>query len=230
MVAEAKSMPSVEVALERLRALAALSSQDIGALRDATRSGRTFAPRRDLGQATLPGGDRLLVLSGWACRVRTLRDGRRQIFGFLLPGDVIGPRRETREAPVIAALTEITVCAMPTGDEDDRFTGLGEALAASDALNEHYLLRQIMRLGRLSAQERLVDWIMELRERLTLAGGVSGNSFALPVIQEVIADTLGLTSVHVNRSLQSLRREGLLNIRGGTVTLLDPARLAGFLS
>ena len=110
-----------------------------------------------------------------------------------------------------------------------RFPGIrvvqGDAYALSAALDEHYLMAQITRLGRFSASERLIDWMLETQERLMLAGLADGNRLSVPLTQEFLADTLGLTSGHVNRTLQALRRENLLTIADGTIVLLDQQRL-----
>lgn len=95
----------------------------------------------------------------------------------------------------------------------------------SQALDEAYLLDQITRLGRLNAHERIISLLLELYERLDRAGLTSNCSFEVPLTQEVLADSLGLTSVHVNRMLQQARKDGDLQWRDGLVTLYDPGKL-----
>ncbi|MEH3101688.1 helix-turn-helix domain-containing protein [Sphingomonas adhaesiva] len=68
------------------------------------------------------------------------------------------------------------------------------------------------------------DLFLELLERLQLAGCTSDASCPLPLTQEILADALGLTSVHLNRVLQSARRENRLTLRNGVLELLDPER------
>jgi CRP-like cAMP-binding protein len=75
----------------------------------------------------------------------------------------------------------------------------------------------------MSAYERIQDWLSEIHERLLLAGRAGPESFPMPLTQEMLADALGLTSVHVNRTLQAMRRDGVLEWRGGTVRLLQGA-------
>jgi CRP-like cAMP-binding protein len=84
----------------------------------------------------------------------------------------------------------------------------------------------VTRLGRLNAQERIGDLLLELNERLALAGLADPQGFAMPLTQEMLADALGLTPVHVNRMLQLARREGDIEWRPGRVTLTDVAALA----
>ena len=125
----------------------------------------------------------------------------------------------------VAAITDLVLCPAPLPSQAGADDGLAEAYAVSNALDQQYLCLHIVRLGRLNAMERIADWLLELRERLNLSGEAPDDSFILPVTQEIIADALGLTSVHVNRTLQAMRRDGLLELRGGAVTLLDVAQL-----
>jgi CRP-like cAMP-binding protein len=78
----------------------------------------------------------------------------------------------------------------------------------------------------MTAQERICDLLLELIERMDLAGLVEGGSMAAPLTQETLADATGLTPVHVNRTLQLLRREGEIVWKGNTLLIADPVRLA----
>ncbi len=120
------------------------------------------------------------------------------------------------------AVTDVTTCVLPSAPAG---SGLAEAYAFCAALEDHHNLAQITRLGRLSAAERIADWLLETQERLLLAGLAVGDELPFPLTQEFLADTLGLTSVHVNRTLQAMRHNGLLASRSGTMTLIDPQRL-----
>jgi len=208
-------------ASSRLGALASLSDAERLALRQAAEFPQRIRGTRDLilaGQRT-PGP--LLLLDGWLGRVQLFSDGRRQILSFLLPGDVIQDAGTFQPvAPsTITAMSDSVLCPAPAPQGQ----GLREAYAASVALDEIYLLRQIARLGRMSAYERIQDWLSEIHERLLLAGRAGPESFPMPLTQEMLADALGLTSVHVNRTLQAMRRDGVLEWRGGTVRLLQGA-------
>jgi len=166
----------------------------------------------------------LILLSGWAARVRLLQDGRRQLLGLFLPGDVIGCC--DLPAPVatcaIMTLTASTICVAPVCGLPD----LERAYALSRALDEAFLLAQIARLGRMDAREKLSDFLLELNERLVPSGLSHGGRFTLPLTQELLADALGLTAVHVNRTLQIMRRDGDIVWNGGEMILRNPAQLA----
>jgi CRP-like cAMP-binding protein len=183
-----------------------------------------------LAEGTLHPTPRLL-LSGWACRQRLLPDGRRQIFGFLVPGDLIGFCVQPRPLALVGtvALTRAEtadVSALRTAALDaEAHPGLARILAAAAAMEEERLLDHVVRLGRHTAYERVGHLLLELRERLAVAGLGDDRRFPLPVTQEVLADALGLSVVHVNRILQQLRRERLIELGAGQVVLLDPGGL-----
>jgi CRP-like cAMP-binding protein len=171
----------------------------------------------------------LIIVSGWAIEFQLLPDGRRQIFGFLLPGDTI----ETRATASVGsrAVMSITRLEVVSRDAHAAADGLGEAamvrMLEGEALRrEERFYDQLTRIGRLSAKERILHLLLELHRRLERVGLVDGDTFKLPVTQEIFADTLGLSVVHINRTLKQLRKEGALAIHLGRVTLLDRKRLS----
>jgi CRP-like cAMP-binding protein len=99
-------------------------------------------------------------------------------------------------------------------------------LAESIRRREERVFDQIVRIGRLTAKERVLNLLLELCDRLDAIGLVKENTFRIPLTQEVFADVLGLSVVHINRTLQQLRREGMLTIGRGAVTLHQRRRLA----
>jgi CRP-like cAMP-binding protein len=208
----------------RLSSLATLSPGDLAAIEAAERAAMPVRIRRDLVVEKRPITESKLIVSGWAARVRVLYDGRRQFLSFLLPGDLVGHCAQSDPVAVcsVVALTDMLVTRAP---DSDGSPGLTEAYAVSRALDEAYLLAQIVRLGRYNALERIADLILELEERLSCARLTTGGRFRFPLTQETLADALGLTSVHTNRMLQSLRRTGDLILRGGEIYLPDLAAL-----
>lgn len=167
-----------------------------------------------------------LLLSGWACETALLPDGRRQIISILMSGDIIRrPAAAGSAARSIQALTPAVVADVSILSGPPNLATrchLASALDACAGQREGWLFDQIVRLGRLSAYERVVHLLIELRNRAKRVGLVANNSFRLPLTQELLADVLGLSIVHVNRTVQQLKREGLIDMRGGSVTLLKP--------
>jgi CRP-like cAMP-binding protein len=211
-------------ALRRLAALAPLDENGVSVLKRATETPRFGTARRDLPIKLDLASDPVLILDGWAHRSCLLADGRRQITGFLLPGDILLSTGLAGSVhATVTAITAVAYCTLPR-TEIGAHTGLAQALDASRAIEEHQLRRQIVRLGRLDALERIVDWLLELHDRLEASGSATGETMFLPLTQEVMADALGLTSVHVNRMLGVLRRENLLTVQNGRAVFLDRNR------
>ncbi|MBN8808249.1 MAG: Crp/Fnr family transcriptional regulator [Sphingomonas sp.] len=212
-------------ALRRIAALAPLTQAAKAALADAIGRALRVPARRELLTEGKPITEMRMIVSGWAARARILPDGQRQFMSFLFPGDLIGYCRQPAPLAVstVVALTDLTVCTPPAeGDHPSLCT----AYTISAAIEEAYLLANITRLGRMSAQERIYDLFLEFHERLALAGLAVGGAFELPLTQEMLGDALGLTSVHVNRMIQAARRDGDIEWRGGHLKLRHPRELA----
>ncbi|MNE21670.1 Nitrogen fixation regulation protein FixK [compost metagenome] len=109
--------------------------------------------------------------------------------------------------------------------QDGRHAGLQKALAVVRRNEEACLLDHVVRLGRQSAHERTAHFLLEWRQRCRLAGLADGERLPMPLTQEVLSDALGLSIVHLNRTLQHMRREHLIEMKRGWVDLLDVGRL-----
>lgn len=166
---------------------------------------------------------RIIVVSGWLCEFRMLRDGRRQIFSFLLPGDAVSIRTLAGGASrglLTVTHTEITETPALGPDADP------DAIIESIQDHEERLFDHMVRIGRLTAKERVLNLLLEFHDRLDAIGLVKDGAFRLPLTQEMIADALGLSIVHINRTLQELRRESMIMVRRGVVSLHQPDKLA----
>ncbi len=226
LIARAALGPGREFHIQRLARLASLEPHEIAMLRDS------MLPLRQVraGQEIVVAGAPLILATGWAYRTRILPDGRRQVFGHLVPGDIIERRERAdrnRNESIVTALvpTELaeatlTKCEVANGK-------ISRAYRAAAGLEARYFQSQILRLGRLTAIERIVHLLLELGERLEAIGAGTMARFPLPVSQELLADTLGLTTVHINRTLKMLRRDGVLIWEAGHVNIADPNRIAG---
>jgi CRP-like cAMP-binding protein len=220
----------LEAVVRRLRLLSALSDAELELLRNlGDRRERHIAGDELTTEGDYSGRPRF-ILSGWACRQRVLPDGRRQIFGFLLPGDGFGLNR--RPGPELSTITAVTVLETVDAEpvleavQAGRAPGLARALAASEPVEQKLMLDHMVRLGRQTAYERVAHFLLELQRRLEIAGLGDSQRFPLPLTQEIMADALGLSIVHVNRTLQQLRRERLIELRSGVTILLQRETLA----
>jgi CRP-like cAMP-binding protein len=167
------------------------------------------------------------LYSGWAFRFKTLPDGRRQILNFLLPGDLLGLQAAMFDAALhgIDALTEVQLCALPRRQVLSLF-GQMPALAFDVAWlgsrEESIVNENLTSAGRRSASERVAALIVALYKRAGALGLVAEQTFAFPLTQQHIADALGLSLVHTNKTLARLRRMGMFTRVNGMLTLTNP--------
>jgi CRP-like cAMP-binding protein len=213
--------------MRRLRSLSNLSDSEVDLIRGLGERRERHGPGEQLvaeGAAWRP----RFVVSGWACRQRLMPDGRRQIFSLLLPGDGFGLRTTPALSSVVAltALETVDAGPLPEAIRRGAAPGLARALAAAEVVDDALLLDHAVRLGRLTAFERVAHFLLELQQRLEIAGLGDRQRFPLPLTQEMLADALGLSIVHVNRTLQQLRRAALIELRSGVAILLEPDALA----
>lgn len=171
------------------------------------------------------------LCEGWLLLYRVLQNGKRHIVWIALPGDVLGARpayyHPVRHAAM--TLTACAFCGFPHLTETAcRYPELALRIAAlyaeTMALQRDYLTFIAQR----NATERVAFLALDLYRRLRRRGLACGNRMPFPLTQEDIADTLGITAVHVNRVLHRLSREGLLVIKHHELTILDYQRLCEF--
>lgn len=212
-------------AVRLLTRFSPLGGDDLAMLCEAVGEQRQVVSRREIEREGTPVKFPRLLVRGWAARVRQMADGRRQLLSFVLPGDLIGLCAHPRPLAVttVVALSDVAWCLAPPPRGSAL---LADAYATGLAMEEAYRLAQICRLGRLNAQERVGDLLLELHGRLSLAGLADENGFDLPLTQEMLADALGLTPVHINRTLQQMRRARDIDWKSGRLTIHDPASLA----
>jgi CRP-like cAMP-binding protein len=171
-----------------------------------------------------------VLLDGWAFRYVDIEDGRRQILGIVLPGDVcdlssfilkrldhsIAACTAARFARIPADIFLQNLAASPNLDRAFRWAALVEEAMAR---------AWISNVGQRSAIERLAHLFVELFLRLDAIGLVKGQSCEFPLTQEQLAEAVGMTNVHVNRSLMELRAAGLIVLNSRTLTIPDLAAL-----
>lgn len=184
--------------------------------------------RLDARQDIVREGDRTghccLILDGWACRYKLLREGKRQILSFHVAGDV--PDLQSLHVPTmdssLATLTAAVVAFVPHEDLRDlmdRHPGI-TALFWRDTLIEAAILREwVMNIGRRLALERVAHLFCELHLKLQAVGLATRVQCPLPITQTDLADALGLTPVHINRVLQTMRAQSLIGLRSRTLVM-----------
>jgi len=171
-----------------------------------------------------------VVESGWAIRYRFLDDGRRQIVNFMLPGacfDMMSMAYAKADHAVSAA-TEVTLRRIKSSDFLKAIS-VQPRLATAFwwvAIQEEAILReQIIRIGRRSAKERVAHLLLELNRRIAAIEGRLTDFINLPFPQALFADALGLSVVHVSRTLTKLKAEGLIATGPGGIEIVDRAKM-----
>lgn len=161
--------------------------------------------------------DSYTLFDGWVMLYRTLKSGKRQILRFALPGDFLNFQPDVfgERTHSAVTLTDCTLCSFDGQHLLEMFRTYPELslqlawINARDmTLSEEYLAN----VARRSARERIVFLILDIYDRLRARGLNRSDEIPFPVTQEDIADMVGLTVVHVNRTLGVLRRDGLLEV------------------
>jgi CRP-like cAMP-binding protein len=174
-----------------------------------------------------------VVLEGFACRYKTLADGGRQIMAWLLPGDfcdlhvsLLGEMDHS-----IATLTPSIITYLPRNGlealTEDHPT-LTHALWWATLVDEAVLREWLVNMGRRPADQRIAHMFCEVRRRLDAVGLAPDATMDFPLSQTDLADSAGLSPVHVNRMIQQLRDEGLISWRGRVLQVLDVGALEAF--
>ena len=176
-----------------------------------------------------------LIQSGFACRYKILPNGGRSIMAYLVPGDlcdlhvhILGEMDHS-----IATLSPCEIVLIPRETIDDlvaNYPTLNRALLWAGLVDGAILREWLVTMGRRSADKHIAHLFCELLMRLEAVGLVTDNSYSLPITQEELADTAGLTSVHVNRVLRDLRALDLIVLKSRTLSIPDIARLKAFQS
>lgn len=174
------------------------------------------------------------VLDGVLMRYRTLEDGRRQIVNFMFPGDLAGLQGAFEEpaSHTIETVLESRLCVFERSDFSQligQHPRLGYDLVWLAAKEERALEEHIVALGQRSAKERLTYLAVWLLDR-AIATGISSDDNVLPlsITQNQIADMLGLSLVHTNRTVRQLERDGLVIWKNREITVPDMDKACEF--
>ena len=218
--------------IRKLEAFGRLPDADRRLLAGITVQAKDVAAREDLiGEGDNP-RDVQLILEGFACRYKFLPDGGRQITAFLIPGDFCDLHVFILKAMdhSIATMSPCRVVAIPREKilELTERPAIARALWWAALVDEAILREWLVNLGGRPADQRIAHLLCELLVRLRTVGLVNGDSYELPITQQDLADTMGLTSVHVNRVLQRLRSEGAITLKSKRLVIKDVERLMAF--
>jgi len=220
----------IEKLLMKLNARDMLSADEESALRDAP--GAVVDVPSD--KTIIRAGDELsqstLLLDGLMCRYKDLRNGSRQISELHVPGDFVDLHSFTlkRLDHNIMALTPCRIAQVPherLKAITENFPHLTRVLWFATNLDAAIHREWMLSLGRRTALARTAHFLCEIYVRLGIVGLTEGTTYLLALTQVDLSECLGLTSVHVNRTLKALREQEIVEFRGGVVTIFDLARL-----
>jgi CRP-like cAMP-binding protein len=187
---------------------------------------RDFRPDEDIVRE----GDRpwqcCLLVEGFLCRYKLLPDGQRQILSFHVPGDV--PDLQSLHIPRmdhgLAAVSPSKAGLIPHDairDLTDAHPNVANKLWRDTLIDAAIFREWITNVGSREAPGRIAHLLCEIFLKLQAVGLTKGTSFDFPITQSEIGDATGLSTVHVNRSVQKLRAEGLIVLEKGRCTITD---------
>lgn len=223
---------AIDVMLRRLRVANELGETELAALMSLP----VVTKSVQAGTTIVRDGDRpsvcVVVVDGFVIRTKHTTDGKRQIISLHIPGDM--PDLQSLHLHVmdhnVVALSEAVVGFIPHESLHplvDAYPKIAGALWRDTLIDAAIFREWIVSLGRRNATQRLAHLVSEVARRLEEVGLKKDERFLLPMTQQDLADALGLSPVHVNRVLQAIRKDDLLELRGGVVTLGDVERLQG---
>ena len=216
----------------KLEQFAPLSEDDKRLLDATAASSRLVPARTDLiceGQAS---ENVHLILEGIACRYKLLKNGKRQIVAYLLPGDFCDLNVFILEQMdhSIATVSRCRVVDIPRERVLELVSRpeIARAFWWVTLVDEGILREWLLNIGQRRATARIGHLFCELLIRLRVVSLDKGDDYELPLTQSDIGDTLGISFVHVNRCLQTLREMGLLTYKDNYVVITDLERLVAF--
>lgn len=172
-----------------------------------------------------------IIASGWSCVSRHLSNGSRQIIDTPLKGDILGfPQFDGGGINSLSCVSEVALYEIPGQSfrkAIDQNATLSVLFARIAARQHAIAVERLTSVCRRSALERTAHYLLELGERL----GSADHGYDCPLTQHDLADALGLTQIHVNRTLRELRERELVSFRAGSVEFLNRSKLvklAGF--
>ena len=181
-------------------------------------------------EGDVPSGIHLLV-AGWTVSSIAFPGGQRQLIKAHLPGDLLGlpSIALARQADSIVALTAAVVALIPLDAVGRLFETRPRLAALLFLISQEervMLMDRLASIGATKAVNRLAALLLQIHARVVRSQPETGDAFAFPLLQHDVADMIGVTAVHLNRTTQELRRQGVITWERQRVTIHDRATLA----
>jgi CRP-like cAMP-binding protein len=213
--------------IKKLASLQELDFEEIDYLRKLHEKTLVIKKQQDLISYKSIHNQYIIINQGWACRFSVLQDGGRQIINYYLPGDIIN-LAGIQSSHSILSITPLFISTFKEDALHHLFTHypkLDSLYKQMICSSEAMLAEQVVRIGRRSAYQGTIHLLLELFQRLNSIGQTNQNSFQMPLTQELLADTLGMSIVHMNRTLHKLRDDGLIEMQSNKINLLNLPKL-----
>lgn len=215
---------------ERLAHYMALTANEQDALQLLEEQARTYRRGTLVRSENDSARELFIVQKGWLHSHALLGNGSRQIMRFHFTGDILGlcSLAFGQSSDSITAVTDVILCPFDRDklailfDRQPRLAALIFTLSVAERVT---LADRLASIGRTSARARVASLLCELFARLRITGGKDMKEFHIPLTQEEIGDSTGLTAVHVNRMMRGLVDDGIIARNGNIVTILDEQRL-----
>jgi CRP-like cAMP-binding protein len=216
----------IEHLIRKLEVRDRLSAEEKNALASTIERPSSVSRGEDLVREGDRPKDSTLLLAGFAGRYKILSNGKRQITAIHVPGDFIDLHSAVLKTMdhSIAALTPCRVAFAPhegVRHITEKHPHLARLLWLNTVLDGAIHRQWLVTMGRQPARGAAAHLFVETFERLRSVGETDGNSFRFPVTQVELGDILGLSAVHVNRTIQELRSEGLITWRSDVLVIED---------
>ena len=220
----------IDAHLKKLRVRDEISAEEEAAIRAMVGEVREYRADQVLIRRGQELNESILLLDGWIARTKDMPDGGRQISELQFSGDFTDIHGFTlkRLDHNIATITPCRVAIVPHDRiraTIERFPHLGRIYWLMTNIDAAIHREWTVSLGRRSALGRMAHLFCEIRERLKIVGLADNDSYDFPLTQLELGECLGLTAVHVNRTLQELRRRELIEVESRRVTIRDLPRL-----
>jgi CRP-like cAMP-binding protein len=207
-----------------------LSEDDVGALLALPFTRKTFGRDAYIVREGQQATECCLIAQGMAFRQKLLRDGSRQIISFHIRGEFVDLQNSLLEVAdhSVQSLDRCEALLIPRSpllDLADKHPAIRRAMWIDTLIDSSIFREWVINVGRRDSRTRISHLLCELAFRLDGSGDGRDGRFDFPITQEQLADATGLTSVHTNRTLQSLRKDGLIQLNAKSLTVLDWARL-----
>ena len=218
--------PVHNVMLRKLRSISPLSEDEKQCLLTLPLAVKSVGADRDIVREGSRPTECCLVVEGFACRYKVTPEGRRQIFSFHLAGGI--PDLQSLHLKVmdhsLMTLTPSQLAFIPhesLANLMHRCRRVADVFWRDTLIDAAVFREWMMGIGRRSAETRIAHLFCEVLVRMSVVGLANGRACELPVTQAEIGDALGLSTVHVNRSLKELRAKQLISLKGGFLTVLN---------